>query len=639
MYVSRRGGKVNAFEHNPARSLRVVPPPLKTFGRYEAHVEIGDGAMGRVYRGFDPMVGRFVAIKTVKAEYLTRETRAEYLKRFRREAQAAGRLAHPNIVSIFDVGEDYFVMEYVEGITLAELLRYRTSLDVISGLRVLAPVAEALDYAHRAGVVHRDIKPANIMVQPDGRPKLMDFGVARLETSAMTSSGQFFGSPSYMAPEQILGSAITHEADLFSFAVVAYEALTGKRPYQGDSITTIIYKVVNESPALPRSLNPDLPAHFDEAFRRALAKQPTQRYATGMEFVSALAGEDLETSLADLVPEPIPEAKTPTLAPNEVETQAIDLEPARRRRRALMWAVPAAACIALVVEIGLLVGTAPAPAAPAPTVEPIVVPEPGLVQTDPPGAAVWVDGRDVGRSPVSVGQLEPGVHSMRVELAGHAPTGFEFTVVAGTPPGPWSFSLYPLSAPLRVTSEPAAALITVDGEWLGRAPVDAPLSPGRHEIRVEAKGYKTHVEFVDAHPGEPVTVSARLSPLPTPTPPTDPRAIAAALPPPLLPMPTPIPVYEGMFVNLDQVDEKPKHVSGGYPTRPELAQKMRMTGTVTVEMVVTEAGHATDLQVTQSATPVLDDAVLKAVRNWRFEPAREKGVKVRTRLERKFTFR
>jgi serine/threonine-protein kinase len=633
---------VNAFEHNPARALRVVPPPLKTFGRYEAHVEIGDGAMGRVYRGFDPMVGRFVAIKTVKAEYLTRETRAEYLRRFRREAQAAGRLAHPNIVSIFDVGEDYFVMEYVEGITLAELLRYRTALDVIAGLRVLAPVAEALDYAHRAGVVHRDIKPANIMVQPDGRPKLMDFGVARLETSAMTSSGQFFGSPSYMAPEQILGSAITHEADLFSFAVVAYEALTGKRPYQGDSITTIIYKVVNESPALPRTVNPDLPAHFDEAFRRALAKQPAQRYATGMEFVSALAGEDLETSLADLVPEPIPEAKTPTLAPNEVETQAIDLEPTRRRRRALMWAVPAAACIALVVEIGLLVGTAPVPApAATPTAEPApVLPEPGLVQTQPPGAAVWVDGHDVGRSPVSVGELTPGTHAMRVELPGHAPTGFEFTVVAGTPPGPWSFSLYPLSAPLRVTSTPPAALITVDGERLGRTPMDAPLAPGRHDVRIEIKGYKPHVQTVDARPGQPVTITASLTPLPTPTPAVaDPRQIAAALPPPLLPMPTPVPVYEGMFVSEGQLDQQPKHLSGAYPTRPEQAQKMRMTGTVVVEMVVTEAGYTTDLQIRQSATPLLDDAVLKAVRQWKFEPAREKGVKVRTRVERRFTFR
>jgi TonB family protein len=272
-------------------------------------------------------------------------------------------------------------------------------------------------------------------------------------------------------------------------------------------------------------------------------------------------------------------------------------------------------------------------------VEPFVAPEPGLVQTEPPGAAVWLDGREVGRSPISVGELAPGAHSMRVELPGHAPTGFEFTVVAGTPPGPWSFSLYPLSAPLRVASEPLAALITVDGQRLGTAPVDAPLTPGRHEVRAEFKGYQPHVQYVDARPGEPVTITARLSPLPTPTPPADARAIAAALPPPMLPLPTPVPVYEGMFVNFAQLDQEPKHVSGAYPTRPEQAQKMRMTGTVVVEMVVTEAGHTTDLQVTRSATPVLDDAVLKALRQWRFEPAREKGVKVRTRLERTFTFR
>jgi serine/threonine-protein kinase len=629
---------LNAFEQNPARALRAVPPALKTFGRYEAHAEIGDGAMGRVYRGFDPMVGRFVAIKTVKAEYLTRETRSEYLRRFRREAQAAGRLAHPNIVSIFDVGEDYFVMEYVEGITLAELLRYRTALDVVAGLRVLAPVAEALDYAHRCGVVHRDIKPANIMVQPDGRPKLMDFGVARLETSAMTSSGQFFGSPSYMAPEQILGSDVTHEADLFSFAVVAYEALTGKRPYQGDSITTIIYKVVNEAPALARSVNPELPAHFDETFRRALSKQHKERYATGMEFVSALAGEDLEASLADLVPEPIPEAKTPTLAPNEVETQAIDLAPARRRR-ILAWAIPAAAVVALGVEIGLLVGTAPA-ALPAsqPAVPVAAVPD-GLVETQPPGAAVWVDNREVGRSPVSVADLPAGEHRIRVELKGYAPTDFSFQIQPGTKPPAFNLNMSPLSTPLRVTSEPRAAMITVDGARFGATPMEAiPLSPGRHEVRVELNGFKTSVQSVNARAGVPIAVHAKLEAQPA-SPPTEARTVAAAVPPPVLPRPTPVPVSHGMFVNLDQVDQKPKHVSGAYPTLPDVARKMRLTGTVGVAMVITEAGYTTDVQITHSATRLLDDAVTKAVRAWRFEPARKSGVKVRTRETRKFTFR
>jgi serine/threonine-protein kinase len=633
---------VSAFEQNPARALRVVPPALKTFGRYEAHAEIGDGAMGRVYRGFDPMVGRFVAIKTVKGEYLTRETRAEYLRRFRREAQAAGRLGHPNIVSIFDVGEDYFVMEYVEGITLAELLRYRTALDIASGLRVLAPVAEALDYAHRCGVVHRDIKPANIMVQPDGRPKLMDFGVARLETSAVTSSGQFFGSPSYMAPEQILGSPITHEADLFSFAVVAYEAFTGKRPYLGDSITTIIYRVVNEAPPAPRSINPELPAHFDEAFRRALAKQPSQRYATGMEFIAALAGDDFETSLADLVPEPIPEAKTPTVTPNDVETQAIDLAPARRRR-ALVWGVPAAAVVALAVEIGVLVRTAPEPAtdlAPAAASQlgapPTLVAEVGMIQTDPPGAAVSINKREIGQSPVAMGDLVPGEHRLQVDLDGYAPIDFSFPVTAGVPPSGFSFKLSPLSAPMRVQSDPPGALITVDGVRLGATPLaNVPLTPGRHEIRIELKGYKPFVQSVIAHAGQRVSFNPRLSLLLTPPP--DAREIVAAAPLPVVPLPTPVPVFEGMYVSLAQVDREPTRIAGSYARLPESARQRK--GTVEVEMIVTETGDPIDVTVTRSAGPDLDEAVRQAVQDWKFEPALKDGVRVRTRYVHRATFR
>jgi serine/threonine-protein kinase len=216
--------------------------------------------MGRVWRGFDPELSRPVAIKTVKAEYLTRDTRGEYLHRFRREARAAGLLSHPNIVRIFDVGDDYFVMELVEGVTLSDVLKHRDRLDAPEALALLAPLAGAIDEAHRSGVIHRDIKPANIMVQADGRPKLMDFGVARLEGSVATAAGQFFGSPSYMAPEQIAGGELTSRADLFSFAVVAYEALTGRRPFQGDSITSVMYRVVHEPAPAPRSLSPGLPA-------------------------------------------------------------------------------------------------------------------------------------------------------------------------------------------------------------------------------------------------------------------------------------------------------------------------------------------------------------------------------------------
>src|SRR6266581_2345848 len=208
--------------------------------------------MGRVYRGFDPRFGRPVAIKTIKPEYLTRDTRDEYLRRFRREAPAAGRLSHPNIVSVYDVGEDYLVMELV-----------------------------------------------NIMIQPDGRPKLMDFGIAHLDTSLITVPGHFFGSPSYMAPELLRGEEATFRADLFSFATVAYEVLTSHKPFEGDSVSAIMYKVVHEPVLSPRLWRPELPEAWDAVFGQALAKTPERRFPSAREFVAALRGEGAVSLAAD----------------------------------------------------------------------------------------------------------------------------------------------------------------------------------------------------------------------------------------------------------------------------------------------------------------------------------------------------
>jgi eukaryotic-like serine/threonine-protein kinase len=278
--------------------------PPERFGRYEVIDEIGDGAMGRVYRAWDPAVSRLVAVKTVKAEYLTRDTRDEFLKRFRREAQAAGGLNHPAIVRVFDLGEDHLVMEYVEGRTLHQMVRERGRIPPAEALRLLAPVAEAVDHAHRQGIVHRDIKPANIVVQPDGQPKLMDFGVARIEASVMTTAGQILGSPSYMAPEQIAGQDVTGRSDVYSLAVVAYELLTGQPPFQGSTITQVIYQVMHETPAPPRRWNAALPERYDDVFARALAKDPAERFATALELVTALDIREIELALgaAEAVP-------------------------------------------------------------------------------------------------------------------------------------------------------------------------------------------------------------------------------------------------------------------------------------------------------------------------------------------------
>ena len=228
--------------------------------------------MGRVYRAFDPIVRRTVAIKTIKSEYLTKDEAPEYLRRFRREAQAAGVLNHPNIVSIFDVGENYLVMELLEGKTLQAELQEKGKLEPTEALRILTPVAEGLDHAHRAGILHRDIKPANIMVLPDGRAKLMDFGVAHVETSVMTTAGQIFGSPVLHVARAGVGDDVDSRSDLYSLAVVAYEVLTGQRPFQGTSLTSIIYKVMSEVPAPPRQWNSDAA----RALRRRLRAGPGQ---------------------------------------------------------------------------------------------------------------------------------------------------------------------------------------------------------------------------------------------------------------------------------------------------------------------------------------------------------------------------
>ncbi len=309
------------------------------FGRYEVLAEIGDGAMGRVYSAWDPGVKRVVAVKTVKTELLTSDTAAEYLKRFRREAVAAGGLNHPQVVRVFDIGDDFLVMEFVEGRTLHALIRAAGRIEPAETLRLLGPVADAVDHAHRAGIVHRDIKPANVMVQPDGQPKLMDFGVAHLAASVMTTAGQVLGSPSYMSPEQIAGVEVTGRSDVYSLAVVAYEMLTGQAPFQGQSITQVIYRVMHENAPPPSQWNASLPARYDDVFAQGLAKDPALRFASASEFVAALDLRELEYALTPAAEEPAPGP-----SPNDMPTVQA---PA---------AAPTAASAA-----------APAPATPAPT--------------------------------------------------------------------------------------------------------------------------------------------------------------------------------------------------------------------------------------------------------------------------------
>jgi serine/threonine-protein kinase len=262
------------------------------FGRYEILSELGRGAMGVVYKARDPKINRVVAVKTVSLAGQSPEEELEYRERFFREAEAAGRLSHPGIVTIFDVGEEpetrapYLVMEFVGGQSLDKLLsRDDHTLPVETALQLTLELAEALDCAHGQGVVHRDLKPANILLTEDGHAKIADFGVAKLNLANLTLGGRALGTPAYMSPEQLNGEAVDGRSDLFSLGVVLYTILTGYRPFQGNSAITVSFKVVNRDPIPATVLDADLPQGLDYIIARAMAKDPAERYQRGMEMV------------------------------------------------------------------------------------------------------------------------------------------------------------------------------------------------------------------------------------------------------------------------------------------------------------------------------------------------------------------
>jgi eukaryotic-like serine/threonine-protein kinase len=268
------------------------------FGRYEILSELGRGAVGVVYKARDPKINRVVAIKTFSLSGQSAEDEQDFRERFVREAEAAGRLSHPGIVTIFDVGEEpdtrapYIVMEYVGGQSLEKVLAANDNrLPLDTALQLTHELAEALDCAHGQGVVHRDLKPANILITKDRHAKIADFGVAKLNLANQTLGGRALGTPAYMSPEQLNGEAVDGRSDLFSLGVVLYTVLTGYRPFQGNSAMTVSFKVVNREPVPATVLDTDLPPALDYIIGRAMAKDPAQRYQRGMEM--ALDIQDL----------------------------------------------------------------------------------------------------------------------------------------------------------------------------------------------------------------------------------------------------------------------------------------------------------------------------------------------------------
>lgn len=312
-----------------------MPPARPTqLGRYQILEEIGKGSMGVVYLAKDPLIGRLVALKTFRLPGDANEQElAESRERFIREAQSAGILSHPNIVTVHDVvelsddGLTFMAMEFVRGTDLKELLRSDEIFDLQMVADIVWQIADALEYAHSKGVVHRDVKPANILITGDQRVKITDFGIARLNSSNLTHAGQLLGTPNYMAPEQIQGREVDHRADIFALGVVIYELLTRQKPFRGDNLTVVSHRIVHEPFTPPEEYLGEIPARLREILNKALAKDPAQRYQGAGELawdLKQLAEElhkqdrlnDTQQVHAGAAPRPRPEADAVASAVN-----------------------------------------------------------------------------------------------------------------------------------------------------------------------------------------------------------------------------------------------------------------------------------------------------------------------------------
>lgn len=285
-----------------------TPATPPTFGRYQAQSVLGAGAMGTVWKALDPQLGREVAVKTIKREILGLNPALR--TRFEREARIVAALSHPAIVQVYDAGEDYLVMELVRGKELRDLVKSGRRYTPAEIAALITTIAGGLDHAHERGVVHRDIKPANLFIEEDGRPRIADFGVAKLKSEAaegLTGAGEILGTPKYMSPEQVRSEPVDGRSDQFSLAVVAYELLAGRAPFAAESISGLLYKIIHDPPP-PLPAETGLPPAVEGVLRRALDKTPAGRFPTCAAFAAALRG-----ATAGLAPASLDEQTAPTL--------------------------------------------------------------------------------------------------------------------------------------------------------------------------------------------------------------------------------------------------------------------------------------------------------------------------------------
>jgi serine/threonine protein kinase len=511
---------------------------MDRIGRYKIVRELGRGAMGVVYHAIDPNIGRPVAIKTIQlGGTRTPEEQDRLRERLFREARSAGILSHPGIVTIYDVEQEgdlaYIAMEYVDGPTLDQLLSEQAAVEPEVMFSILAQTAVALDYAHQKGIVHRDIKPANIMIAgpnsgSPGTVKITDFGIAKITASEQfTMTGAIVGTPHYMSPEQVQGQPVDGRSDQFSLAVIAYEMLTGEKPYTGEHLTTVVYKIVAEEPAPPHRLNPTLGGAIEVAMRKGLAKKPDGRFRTCQEFADTLEKACEATAGWRAMPRG-GGLNEPTMA--EMKKPSIVLPPGRRRvdasgtaeRRRPRKSGFLTFLLAMLVVTGLLVligwqaapwlvkQSARNPDTDTPKSAAAPPSEPGAAATTPanPPAAGEAKPPETPPSetkpaegkPADTNAAEAKPHPMP-PAAPAVDTKLPEPEPASEPASKRPPARRPQATPQPVTiiSSPGGATATMDGkpETACTTPCAITAAPGRHTVAINMPGYQLERREVD----------------------------------------------------------------------------------------------------------------------------------------------
>ncbi len=640
---------------------------IKKLGKYEILKPLGSGGMGSVYLAKDTLIGRFVAIKTLSLE-AGEELEKSDMDSFFNEAKVAGTLIHPNIVTIFDAGIEegipFIVMEYFDGISLSRYIE-KTDLTTKEKLEILRKIGDAIDFAHSKGVIHRDIKPANILINEKKEVKIADFGIARIISSQKLKQSVAIGTPAYIAPEQAIGEAIDQRADIFSFAVVAYELLSGVPPFLGNDYNSTLYNILYAEPREAKKLK-DMgidEEKWKKVFDRALSKKPEKRFSTAKDLVDALE----EVVIADRFIKPIRQTtdiqvETRTLrvskrklrasnmlystlkslksASNAIKNIFINLRVSKNYKIAgiIAFFVILISLIFLFLpgkkeqkkeellpQVKIVEETlpkeepSPLPSEPVPEQPQEIILQ---VFSDPPHAKVFIDGVEKGETPLFIPWVGKSEITLKLEKEGYLPVTRRFSIDPLEGDKKVEINLKPVSTismSIDVLSEPEGAKVFINGRIVGKTPLKSyPLTYGTYQIAIEKDGYKTKYDEIKVFKGGKQTLSFVLEPIP--------KIEEKRVP------------VEGELVEMSDKVVKPKKIAGGYPTTPSNFRK-KGRFSVTISFIVDENGEVKEISLEKSSgEPELDRISIKALQDWKFTPPLLEGVKVKVRQRQIFTF-